>query len=301
MSLFSLTQLENSLVSITSAGELIRSRLAPTPSGYLHLGNALNFLLTWATVRMRGGELLLRIDDLDPHRTRPEFIEDIFITLEWLGIDWDLGPESIDAFERHFSMRAKTEEYYHHLSGLIDSQEGFYVCDCSRQAVTARYLDGKYRGYCQARSLPMRRGEHVWRYRLNDAVHGDPVLWRKEDVPAYHLASLIEDETWRINWILRGEDLHDSTNLQQKLALRWGWEKCPQAICLHHPLLVDQAGNKLAKSDHACSLRSLREAGESPAGVYREVMHFLGLFGSPQTSAELLAIMKESCRADAVV
>lgn len=88
------------LNSKTKVSTPIRSRIAPTPSGYLHIGNAYNFLFTYLLVRAKKGELLLRIDDLDFERKRPEYVEDIFQTLEWMGLDWDLGPEGAESFER---------------------------------------------------------------------------------------------------------------------------------------------------------------------------------------------------------
>src|SRR5580704_15637290 len=90
---------------------LLRSRIAPTPSGYLHIGNALNFVMTWLWVRKEGGQLRLRIDDSDTTRSKPEFIEDIFRTLDWLGMDWDEGPQTPDEQQRIYSQALRAERY----------------------------------------------------------------------------------------------------------------------------------------------------------------------------------------------
>jgi len=126
-----------------------RSRLAPTPSGYLHLGNACNFLLTWLWIRHLGGELWLRIDDLDQARVRPEYIEDIFQQLDWLGLDTDQGPRSVGELQKTWTQQLRTERYLSALTTLKNTG-ALYRCICSRrqwQALVGE--EGHYPGTCR--------------------------------------------------------------------------------------------------------------------------------------------------------
>ncbi|MDA8165227.1 MAG: glutamate--tRNA ligase family protein [Desulfobacteraceae bacterium] len=264
-----------------------RGRLAPTPSGYLHLGNGVNFVLTWLMVRREGGVLKLRIDDADSARTRPEYVEDIFRQLEWLGLDWDEGPEGPDDFHRRHSQLLRLSRYREMLAALAPS---LFACTCSRKEIAARSADGLYPGTCRGRrGRP--QAPHALRVRVEDntvvgvegeavalgRVMGDFVLWRREDLPAYQLASLTDDLDDRINLIVRGRDLLASTAAQLFLAERLGGAGFLACRFHHHPLLTGPAGRKLSKSDQALSLAAMRDAGASPLAVYREAARFLGL------------------------
>jgi len=182
------------------------SRLAPTPSGYLHLGNALNFLITWHFVRRRQGTLILRIDDADSTRTRPQYIEDIFRTLEWLGLDWDLGPSGPDDFQARYSQRAQKEKYWQAIGELARA----YNCDCSRKTIRAKFGSTAYGGSCRNRELPFVPGTTARRIVVDRPLPengrpvdlgqtvGDFVLWTRDDTPAYQLVSLVEDESHQV-------------------------------------------------------------------------------------------------------
>jgi glutamyl-tRNA synthetase len=119
--------------------EGLRTRIAPTPSGFLHAGNAVNFLITHELARAARGTLLLRIDDLDAERARPEYLDDIFRSLEWLGIDWDEGPTGPEDFLRNWSQRSRIERYSELLLGLRKGGH-LYACECSRKAVPGLHL-----------------------------------------------------------------------------------------------------------------------------------------------------------------
>ncbi|QNP52820.1 hypothetical protein H9L05_03570 [Hymenobacter qilianensis] len=110
----------------------VRGRLAPTPSGYLHLGNAVNFVLTWLLVRRAGGHLHLRIDDLDRARLRPAYLENIFQTIRWLGLDYDTGPRDAEEFEQAYSQQHHLAEYQAMLDDLRSKSGLVYACTCSR-------------------------------------------------------------------------------------------------------------------------------------------------------------------------
>lgn len=281
----------------------IRSRLAPTPSGYLHLGNAVNFIRTWLLVRKAGGRLKLRIDDLDSDRCRPEYIEDIFRQLEWLGLDWDEGPAGPDDFTRYHSQLLRLDRYRDARERLLETGQ-LFACTCSRRDIRDLSATGIYPGICRHRksrpdsshALRLEVVEEtvigVGREALRlDRVMGDFVVWRRDDLPAYQLASLVDDLDDRINLIVRGEDLLTSTAAQLHLASCLGKAEFARVRFLHHPLLPAADGRKLSKSDDALSLAALRLAGEAPLLAFRAVAMQLGLEPVGVTClADLLAV-----------
>lgn len=262
------------------AGEvLLRSRLAPTPSGYLHLGNACNFILTWLLVRHRQGVLKLRIDDADSGRSRREYLEDIFRQLEWLGLDWDAGPNGPDDFTGRHSQMQRLERYRRLLTALSAGGQLFY-CTCSRRQISqSSAATGLYPGTCCQRRQPPPAAHAVRIMAPPELELGDFVLWRRDDLPAYQLASLADDLADGSNLIVRGRDLASSSAAQLFLARQLGAEgrSFRQARFLHHPLLRDGLGRKLAKSDQSLSLAAIRQAGATPMVVYRQVADLLGL------------------------
>jgi len=280
-----------------------RSRLAPTPSGYLHLGNAVNFLLTWLLVRADHGTLKLRIDDADRDRVRPEFIADIFTQLDWLELTWDEGPTGPDDLHRHHSQLRRLERYRQVLDHL-DRQGHLFACVCSRQAIKRLAGNGPYPGTC--RELNHRPDRpHAVRVRVPagsrarvDNTHidlarvmGDFVLWRRDRLPAYQLASIVDDIDDRMNLIVRGVDLLESTAAQLFLAEKIGNNHFQAATFHHHPLLTDPAGAKLSKSDNALSLAIMRAGGTRPHEVYRLTAQRLGLPAAEiRTLDDLLAV-----------
>ncbi len=268
---------------------MIRSRIAPTPSGLLHLGNAVNFILTWLMVRKAGGTLRLRIDDADCLRAKPEYLEDIFLQLDWLKITWDEGPAGPDDFRCRFSQQLRQERYRAFMDEL--GRRGYlYPCGCSRSKIRKFAVDGVYPGFCRDRSGAPVPGEaqrvrvpegSVFRVEGQEVAlcqaMGDFVLWRKEDLPAYQLVSLVDDLDDRINLIVRGQDLLPSTAAQLFLAGLHGDNSFAETSFLHHPLVLGEDGRKLSKSDNALSLAALREGGGSRALVYQAVARQAGL------------------------
>lgn len=248
----------------------MRSRLAPTPSGYLHAGNAVNFLLTHALVRRAGGHLHLRIDDLDRERVRPQYLENIFVTLQWLGIAWDSGPRDAADFGAHYSQLLRLERYQALLDRLLMVPMLVYACTCSRaQVLAAAGPGGLYPGTCRHKNLPLDTPEASWRVAVptgatvsfTDALRGpvtmavapavgDFVIRKKDGLPAYQIASLADDVADAITLIVRGADLLPSTAAQLWLAEQAGgaYAAFAQVQFWHHPLLMDAAGHKLSKS-----------------------------------------------------
>jgi len=283
-----------------------RSRLAPTPSGYLHLGNAVNFIRTWLSVRKSGGTLKLRIDDLDSDRCRPEYIEDIFLQLDWLGLDWDEGPTGPDDFASHHSQHLRLERYRQAVESLA-AKAPVFACTCSRKEIRQHSAEGLYPGTCRG-GLQRPAAPYALRIMVEaDAVvsvgsHavqlareiGDFVIWRRDDLPAYQLASLIDDLDDRINLIVRGADLLPSTAAQLFLADCLDRREFARIDFIHHPLLPGENGRKLSKSDNALSLAALRQQGATPLSAYRAAAIQLHLDPAGISSlADLLAAYRE--------
>ncbi len=252
------------------------SRLAPTPSGYLHIGNAYNFLVNWLTARSSGGLVFLRIDDLDAARVRNEYIEDIFRTLEWLGIDWDIGPNDVQDFKKNWSQTLRISDYENTLSQLAEKQL-LFGCACSRKILGNAEV---YPGYCLDKNFPLDTKEIAWRIHIEEnttvSIHdealnrvdfdihqllGSAVVRRRDGVPAYHIASLTDDINFGINFIARGIDLLPSTALQLHLAGQLNNESFLKTKFLHHELLSNTDGTKLSKSSNDTSLKYIRENG----------------------------------------
>ncbi|MFK7923883.1 MAG: glutamate--tRNA ligase family protein [Bacteroidia bacterium] len=277
---------------------MFKSRIAPTPSGYLHIGNACNFLLTWLWTRAENGQLLLRIDDLDRSRKRPEYVEDVFETLEWLGIDYDEGPTGPSDFENNWSQHLRLEAYAEALD-VLKEQRLLFACDCTRSQILTHAENGQYAGRCRKRELAFEEGIVAWRIKtgLESEAHWqdvwlgkqslnvsqkmcDFVIRRKDQLPAYQLASVVDDTIFGVNAVVRGDDLLHSTAAQIWLsqylpnadltAIRW----------VHHPLLQDTKGLKLSKSKGSLSIQSMRGQGASPATVYQACADLMGWSGS---------------------
>lgn len=271
----------------------IVTRFAPSPTGRLHLGHAHSALLGWQAAREAGGRFLLRIEDIDPVRCRPEYTEGILEDLRWLGLDWD-GEPRIQS--RHLP------EY----RAVLDRLEGMgllYPCFCTRADIAREVAaighaphgpDGLlYPGTCRRLSQRERAArttagepyalrldmaaalasldaplffEEVSRGRLrcDPARFGDVVLARKDIPASYHLCVTHDDALQGVTLVTRAEDLLPATDLHRLLQALLGW---PAPRYRHHPLLLGPDGKRLSKRDNAPTLAALREAGQSPAAV----------------------------------
>jgi len=237
----------------------IKSRFAPTPSGFLHLGNAYNFLLTQKFAKERQGKIFLRIDDLDATRTRDEYLIDIFESLDWLGLKYDSGPKDLDDFKTNFSQTLKTAHYHDQMANL----DGLFTCVCTRSEIKKLSPDGIYPGTCRGEQLRFIGGENCIRYTYDSADNlKDFVIWRKEDLPSYQLVSTVEDIEHGINFVVRGLDLIGSSKVQKHLIKQFSPDH--EITFLHHPLITENDGTKLSKSEGAYSLKSMREKEPSP-------------------------------------
>ncbi|WP_346774092.1 tRNA glutamyl-Q(34) synthetase GluQRS [Sphingomonas sp. HDW15A] len=255
------------------------SRFAPSPSGRLHLGHAYSAVIGHDSASKNGGKWLLRIEDLDPGRCRPEFVGGILEDLDWLGLRFDGEP---------IVQSRRTHLYADALERLRD-QGLVYPCFCTRadiaESLTAPHGDAgaAYPGTCRGLpDDPERRAStpHSWRldsakalsfaslpswveadgvrFQSRESDFGDAILARKDAPSSYHLACVIDDADCRVDFVVRGEDLRPSTPTQRLLQILLG---LPQPTYLHHPLVLHADGRRLAKRDLAPTLAAMRGSG----------------------------------------
>jgi glutamyl/glutaminyl-tRNA synthetase len=289
---------------------MTRSRIAPTPSGFLHKGNAINFVLAWLHVRKENGSLRLRIDDLDAPRADPAFIDDIFYSLEWLGMDWDEGPQGPGEQYSKYSQQLRIDRYDELIGQLINTGKVFY-CDCSRRIILGNSSDRQYPGACRSKGLQAGEGKSLriitpdpCLISVKDSYAGsididlystnrDPIIRRKDGIPAYHVASLADDTDHKTDLIVRGADLLHSTAAQLYLADLLGLSFFKATRFYHHPLIKDASGEKLSKSAGSASIKALREQGIKPGDFYLELSSMLGLKEKASSLNELLQVARQ--------
>ena len=275
-------------------------RFAPSPNGYLHLGHAYSAILNYQMAQACGGRFLLRIENIDTGRCRPEFEQAIFEDLAWLGLTWE---EPVRRQSEHFLDYAKALDQ-------LAGQDLLYSCFCTRGDIL-RAISAKpdwprdpdeapvYPGTCKPLSNAERRnrlaaGQHpaqrldiekaisllktplTWRERdaageeqgipARPELWGDAVLSRKDIMVSYHIAVVVDDALAGISDVVRGKDLFMATSLHRLLQ---DLLVLPAPIYHHHDLMLDEAGRKLSKSHDAKSLRAMRQEGLTPADIYR--------------------------------
>ncbi len=286
-----------------------RGRLAPSPTGFLHLGHARTFWIAQERSRAHAGTLILRNDDLDRARCRPEFSAAMLEDLRWFGLEWTEGPDCGGPLGPY--AQSQRLHYYRAALNKLIAGGWVYPCTCSRKDILAASraphgVDDEepvYPGTCRGRRLEMVHGQKFsWRYRVPDGHRveftdenlgrqqfvagrdfGDFVVWRHDEVPAYQLACTVDDAAMRITEVVRGADLLLSTARQRllynSLAL------VPPAF-YHCQLMVDETGQRLAKRHEALSLRTLRQHGWQPEALqssFKDEIHrvMMGLRGLP--------------------
>lgn len=271
-------------------------RLAPTPTGHLHLGHARTFWVAWRRARDAGGLLFYRDEDLDPHRCRPEFARGAETDLRWLGLDWDAGPDRPGPHSPYRqSLRHARGDYLAAWARLRDLGL-IYPCARSRRdvasAILAPHEDGEPAEplFPSAFRPPEGTGRDCpepgavnWRFRVPDGegirfldrVHGpqerlagidfgDFLIWRKDGFPAYELAVVVDDLAMGITEIVRGADLLTSTARQ---LLLYRALQAPPPAFFHCPLVCGPDGRRLAKRHHATALATLRARGHRPEDI----------------------------------
>jgi glutamyl-Q tRNA(Asp) synthetase len=254
------------------------ARFAPSPTGRLHLGHAYSAVVGNERARTCGGRFLLRIEDLDMTRSRPEFVDGIYEDLEWLGLGW----------EKPVLVQSQRSAAYRDALDALRARELVYPCFCTRADIAAALEAphgpaAHYPGTCRALpDDPARRAAELHSWRLDSAkalevtrlpswteVGGqhfatrrenfdDVILARKDAPAAYHLACVVDDAASGVTLVVRGADLRSSTPIQRLLQLLLG---LPEPTYLHHPLVTHAGGRRLAKRDRAPTLATLREEG----------------------------------------
>lgn len=290
-----------------------RGRLAPSPTGRLHLGHARTFWIAQSRAREQGGVLILRNDDLDEQRCRREFVDGMFEDLHWFGLEWSEGPDCGGPFGP-YNQSERRSFYVDSFERLLEAG-AIYPCRCSRkdvlQALSAPHEGEEepvYPGTCRPCGLenpiaicdsmiPGRErsrkglaeangGRIHWRFRTPDGEavvfddggfgpqsfvvgrdFGDFVVWRNDDLPAYHLAVAVDDEAMGVTEVVRGKDLLTST-ARQLLVYRALGIGPPDYF--HCPLVTDENGVRLAKRHDALSLKALRASESNPSELRSE-------------------------------
>jgi glutamyl-Q tRNA(Asp) synthetase len=276
---------------LDQAVEPVVTRFAPSPTGYLHLGHVRSALEGWRAAREAGGRFLLRVEDIDRTRCRPEYEAAIVEDLAWLGLGWD-GP-----------IRRQSEHFDDYRAALarLEADRLLYPCFCTRREIQAEIeraggapqgeMGAPYPGICRrlgaaeraarlrnatdyalrldigaalARTGPLRWYEDGTRIAADPMALGDIVLARKEVPTSYHLAVTVDDALQGVTLVTRGADLFAATHIHRLLQALLG---LPTPCYRHHPLLTDASGRRLAKRDKALTIRALREAGMNPTEV----------------------------------
>ena len=267
---------------------MITTRFAPSPTGPLHLGHAFSAVLGHARARETGGKFLLRIEDLDQTRSRPEFAEGIAEDLRWLGLEWDEPP----------LVQSGRDAGYAAALDRLRSQGLVYPCFCTRSDIAAALAaphgeTAHYPGTCRDMDDdPARRAAepHSWRLNAAEAIRraglpswsedgtlfnaargdiDDAILARKDAPAAYHLACVVDDAASGVTLVTRGVDLRPSTPVQRLLQQLLG---LPEPTYLHHRIVAHAEGRRLAKRDHAPTLAAMRESGAGGPALARQLL-----------------------------
>lgn len=269
-----------------------RTRYAPSPTGYLHIGHVAHMLWVWGYARQAGAEVILRIEDHDRGRCRPEYEAGIYEDLEWLGFTWANQIERPSPFRQ-----SDNDAVYRQAVEKLSAQGLVYRCDCSRKRIAEHSRlseagEWVYSGYCRDRNVPADR-PHGLRLRLEPGVErfddlrlgvreqdpaaqcGDLLLRDRDGQWTYQFCVMVDDQRHGIDLVIRGEDLLDSTGRQIRLARLLGRSEPPRF--LHHPLILDEQGAKLSKSTAAGPIRDMRAAGRPAREVLEEAAVRVGL------------------------
>ncbi len=280
----------------------VRGRFAPSPTGYMHLGNIWSAFLCWLQIRQAGGTLVLRIEDIDEQRSKKEFADALMADMKWLGLTWDEGPDKGGPAGPY----VQQDRYgkYDAALALLGRKGLLYPCFCSRarlQAIGAPHAGERtvYDGHCFVLTEEERRQINKtpsWRVHVPDEVIsfsdgiygrfeeylpescGDFIVRRADGLYAYQLAVSVDDGEMGITHVLRGRDLVSST-AQQIWLIRFLGYKEPEYT--HIPMLIDGEGRRLSKRQHGITVRQLRDAGLDRSSILSYLAYKGGLIREP--------------------
>ena len=289
-------------------------RFAPSPTGRMHLGNLWSALMAWLAIRSEGGQMILRIEDLDPDRSKGPYAQQLIADLKWLGLDWDYGPERTQGTFSYY--QSERQDHYRQAFERLVAQDAAYPCFCTREERTAASAPhrGEITGLdadpclnlsAEARMDKMRRQRHTWRLKVQGEImtftdlnfgpvthlltmaQDQVVLRRSDGVFAYPLAVVADDGAMGVTQVVRGSDLLMSTPVQLHLMDLLGYERPAYG---HVPLLVDEAGYRLSKRQKSMDLGALVQAGWTGEGLLGYLACCGGLIDSfePVQASELI-------------
>jgi glutamyl-tRNA synthetase/nondiscriminating glutamyl-tRNA synthetase len=278
----------------------VRVRFAPSPTGYVHVGNARTALFNWLFARHHGGAFVLRIEDTDVERSKPEYERQLLEDLRWFGLDWDEGPDQGGPFGP-YRQSERREIYAQYVQKLIAQGEAYY-CFCSAEQLEAERQEAlkagrqpRYSGRCRkiaaeeavrrkaagepaAVRLKIMESSFFWNDRvhgpttISSEVIGDPILVRSEGLPAYNYAAVIDDHLMQITHVIRGDDHISNTPRQLAVYRALGWEPPEFA---HLSTILGPDRTRLSKRHGATSMESFREMGILPEAL----RNYLALLG----------------------
>ena len=285
------------------------TRFAPSPTGFLHLGHVANAIYVWGVARALGGRVLLRVEDHDRGRSRPEYEDAALEDLEWLGLVPDLGTPAELRLGASPHRQSDCDRIYASAVERLSHTARVYACDCTRKNIAAEAGDllnqeTRYTGRCRDRGLPLTDGRGIrvmmepGAERFADALLGaatqapseqcgDLLLRDRTGNWTYQFAVVVDDDRHQVDLVVRGEDLLSSTGRQIRLSRMLGRSRPP--VFLHHPLIRKEDGAKLSKSSGDTGVRELRRAGAWPEMVLGRAAWLVGLRQepSPMPAAEL--------------
>ena len=272
------------------------TRFAPAPTGYLHLGHVVNAIFVWGTARALGGRVLLRVEDHDRQRCRPEYEAALLDDLDWLGFAPDAFPTAAYRSGPCEGRQSGHPAHFHRAAQTLIAHGLVYGCTCTRREVEAaggRSADElRYLGTCRARGLSL-GGAAGWRLvvdpgvvRFDDAVHGpsgqdpsaqcgDVLLRERRGNWTYQFAVAVDDMAQGVDLVVRGDDLLASTGRQILVARLLGRPR--PLVFLHHPLVMKSPTQKLSKADGDTGVRELRAAGWTAPRVLGHAAHLAGV------------------------
>jgi glutamyl-tRNA synthetase/glutamyl-Q tRNA(Asp) synthetase len=248
----------------------VKTRFAPSPTGYLHLGHVVNAIYVWGLARAASGQVILRIEDHDRQRCRREYETALLDDLDWLEFRPDIYPTEDFRRGRCDGRQSDRDHVYRRALEPLIARGLVYGCDCTRK----QSAGSVYSGRCRARGLPL-QDDIGWRVRVDAAAGGDVLIRDRLRNWTYHWCVTVDDTMQQVTHVIRGADMRDLTARQIALARLLG--RVTPATFVHHPLIMKTPTQKLSKSDGATGIRDLREARWSPARTIGHVAHLVGL------------------------